>query len=76
MKNDIYSVLWDIKKENVEKLPRNFIVGRVLTYGTVGLIIETIHKYGISAVHEVFSTLKSTAISKKKYLYLKNYLLK
>lgn len=76
MKTDISSVLWDIKREDTPDLPRDFVVKRVLSYGTIRLILETINNYGIAYVREVFESLKPTAMSAKKYSYLKNYLLK
>ena len=76
MKNDISSVLWDISKEKQPTLSSDFVVKRVLAYGTIALIIQTIKKYGLSSVQSSFNSLKPTAISKKKYLYLKNYLVR
>ncbi|HCM53768.1 MAG TPA: hypothetical protein DIS59_02350 [Candidatus Magasanikbacteria bacterium] len=76
MKSSISSVLWDVAEEAKSLLPRDFVVRRVLTYGTIGLIIQTIRDYGISYVQGVFIQLKPTSFSKKKYLYLKNYLFK
>ncbi len=76
MKNDTSSVLWDIAKEKHDMLSPDFVTKRVLAYGTISLIIETIKKYGLPSVRSSFDTLKPTAISKRKYLYLKNYLLR
>ncbi len=76
MKNDISRVLWDIQKEKQGDLPQDFVIKRILAYGTITLIIETIKKFGISSVRNSFNSLKSTAIPKKKYLYLKNYLIR
>jgi len=76
MKTDISTVLWDFKSEKIASLPHDFVVKRVLTYGTITLILHTIQKYGLRAVRESFQSLKPTAITPKKYLYLKNYLLK
>jgi hypothetical protein len=76
MKSDIQSVLWDIKKDTIPSLPREFVVGQTLTYGTIDLIVKAIHEHGLEYVYSVFSTLKPTAMMSRKYLYLKNYLLK
>ena len=76
MKNDVSSVLWDIKKEKQATLPQDFVTKRILAYGTITLIIQTIKKFGISSVRNSFNSLKPTAIPKKKYLYLKNYLIR
>ena len=76
MKRSISSVLWDVAENAKSSLPRDFVVRRILTYGTLRLIIHAIRDYGISYVHDVFVLLKPTSFSKKKYLYLKNYLFK
>ena len=76
MKSSISSVLWDVAEDAKSSLPRDFVVRRVLTYGTLELIVQAIKDHGISYVHDVFLLLKPTAFSKKRYLYLKNYLLK
>jgi hypothetical protein len=76
MKDTIATVLWDIKKENIPTLSRDFVMQRTLTYGTIELIIESIREYGVEYICTIFNSLKPTALSKKKYLYLKEYLLK
>ncbi len=76
MRDDITSVLWDFKKEKIPTLPHDFVVKRVLAYGTIGLILKTIQEDSIEYVRTTFNTLKPSSISKKKYHYLKNILLK
>ncbi|MBI3634452.1 MAG: hypothetical protein HY228_02425 [Candidatus Yonathbacteria bacterium] len=74
-KQDFQAVLWDINKENVEDLPIDFIIQRVLSYGGIFLIVKTMQEYGALAVKQVFASMKPTSISGKKYFYLKNFLL-
>ena len=68
------TVLWDIDKNKVDTLSKEFVTQRVLSYGSISLIISLIKEYGIDFVQEVFLKMKPTAISKKKYNYFKNYL--
>lgn len=76
MKNtDSKSVLWDFSEEKIASLPKDFIVQRTLTYGTIRLIVKAINEDGLGFVKSVFENIKPTAFSRKKYLYLKNYLL-
>ena len=72
---DYKAVLWDINEQNLSTLPTGFVIQRVLSYGTLGLIIDAIKKNGFDAVQKVFSEMNPSAISAKKYNYLKNYLL-
>ncbi len=76
MRFNLKSVLWDFNEEKVATLSQDFVIQRTLTYGTISLIIESIREHGIAEVRKVFEALKPTAINAKKYLYLKNYLLK
>jgi hypothetical protein len=76
MRDDITSVLWDFKKEKIPTLPHDFVVKRVLAYGTIALILKTIQEDSIEYVRATFDALRPTAISKKKYHYIKNFLLK
>ena len=69
------AVLWDIDEQKFDELPQAFVIRRVLTHGTLGLIIEMIKSTGLDAVKEVFTTTKPTAMSARKHSYLKNYLL-
>lgn len=68
------TVLWDIDKNKVDTLSKEFVVQRVLSYGSISLIIGLIKEYGVDFVQGVFLKMKPTAISKKKYNYFKNYL--
>lgn len=74
-KQDFQTVLWDINKENVDSLPTEFVIQRVLSYGGIFLIVKTMREYGAEAVKRVFTTMKPTSITEKKYQYLKNFLL-
>lgn len=74
-KQDFQTVLWDINKENVDSLPAEFVIQRVLSYGGVFLIVKTMREYGAESVKRVFVTMKPTSIAEKKYQYLKNFLL-
>ena len=74
-KQDLQTVLWDINKERVDSLPVDFIIRRVLSYGGLFLIIKTMHAYGTDTVKCVFEVMKPMSISKRKYFYLKNFLL-
>jgi hypothetical protein len=76
MKHAEYApVLWDIDAEKAETLSPDFIVRRVLSYGTLGLIVHTMQTFGRDMVKRVFFDMKPSAISAKKYAYLKTYLL-
>lgn len=68
-------VLWDIEGDKIDTLSREFVIRRVLSYGTIGLVILAIKEYGLSFVKDVFYKMKPTAITEKKYNYFKNYLL-
>ncbi len=74
MKNTLSSVLWDVREAEIPSLPRDFVIQRVLTYGTIGFIIEVMGTYGAEVVRDVFLSLKPTTFPHKKYLYLRNYL--
>lgn len=74
-KGDFRVVLWDIDGNEVGALPPDFVIQRVLSYGVLSLIIESIKEKGLDAVRAVFLKMKPSAIPKKKYNYLKNYLL-
>ena len=71
----VRTVLWDIKPDKAEQLPESFVIQRVLSYGSILLVVETMKKYGIDAVKRVFNAMKPTAISARKYNYIKKYLL-
>lgn len=72
---DFKVVLWDVSENNIDELPLEFVIQRVLSYGALALIIESIKKNGIDMVKKVFLEMKPSAISAKKYEYLKKYLL-
>ena len=74
-KKDFKKVLWDINEKDIDGLPTNFIVQRVLSYGGLFLIIKIIRVYGIDTVKYIFATMKPSGIPEKKYFYLKNFLL-
>ncbi|HCC05996.1 TPA: hypothetical protein DEP94_01380 [Candidatus Nomurabacteria bacterium] len=69
-----HMVLWDIDKNKIDTLSRDFVVRRVLSYGTISLVIAITKEYGFDFVREVFLKMKPTAILKRKYNYFKNYL--
>ena len=75
IKGDFKAVLWDINTDNIAVLPPEFVIQRVLSYGTIGLIIASIKENGIDTVKKVFSRMKPSAIPARKYIYLKKYLL-
>ncbi len=74
-KKDFRTVLWDINENKIEALPSDFIIRRALSYGTLELIIDIIKKDGLATVKRVFLEMRSSAISAKKYEYLRKYLL-
>jgi len=69
------AVLWDIDADKIDTLPVDFVLQRVLTYGTIGLILLSIKESGFDAVKKAFGAMKTSSLSAKKYIYLKNYLL-
>jgi len=69
------TVLWDIDAGKIDTVPEDFVLQRVLSYGPLGLIGAAIKENGRTTVQNVFAKMKPTAISSKKYNYLKNYLL-
>ena len=68
------TVLWDIDKNKIDSLSKEFVVQRVLSYGSVLLVIDAIKEYGSDFVRDIFLKMKPTAISERKYNYFKNYL--
>lgn len=68
-------VLWDIAEDRIDTLPTNFLIQRALSYGTLGLIVNAIKTNGLAVVKKIFLEMKPSAISAKKYAYLKKYLL-
>lgn len=72
---DIQTILWDIPADKIHALPQEFVIQRALTYGGVRLIVQLIKQYGLPTVSEVLQQMKPTAMPKKKYDYLKRYLL-
>lgn len=71
---DVKTVLWDIQPDKIATLPDSFIMQRVLSYGGIFLISWLIKKYDRATVKHVFEEMKTTAIPKRKYHYLKTYL--
>lgn len=73
-KRDIKIVLWDFSEDAIGGLSADFVIRRVLSYGSIFLIIKAMREYGDDAVRRVFAAMKPTSIQKKKYHYLKNFL--
>ncbi len=72
--SELQTVLWDIERNKVDSLPLDFVIQRVLSYGTLQLIIASIEEHGAESVKKIFFEMKPTSISEKKYQYLKNHL--
>ena len=72
---DIQKVLWDIAPEKIGLLPHIFVIQRALSYGSISLIISMMKQYGMSEVRAGFLAMKPTALSRRKYTYIKKYLL-
>ena len=75
MKGVYDNVLWDIPQHKIDTLPQDFLIRRVLTYGTVTMIIRLKHMHGVDTLQRVFTTMKPTSVPQRKYAYLKNFLL-
>ena len=75
IKQDVQTVLWDVSPEKVASLPADFVIRRVISYGGLFLIGGVIRTYGRDRVKKEFEAMKPTSISKRKYFYLKNFLL-
>lgn len=67
------SVLWDIEPREVGSLPREFVLRRVLSYGSLRLILDAVKANGFEAVKRVFSGMKQTAFPARKFYYLQKY---
>lgn len=67
------TVLWDIDATKVDSLSKEFVTKRVLSYGTIGLIVMITKEHGFIFVKSIFLSMKPTSISERKYEYLKNY---
>ena len=72
---DVHTVLWDIAPEKVADLPSIFVIQRALAYGNIFLICAIMQKYGAEEMRSAFDAMKPTAMSHRKYGYIKNYLL-
>ena len=72
---DVRTVLWDINPEKIAMLPSVFVVQRALAYGSVFLIAQVLKDVGLTQTKTVFEAMKPTAMSQRKYAYLKKYLL-
>ncbi|HEX8946782.1 MAG TPA: hypothetical protein VF829_01020, partial [Candidatus Paceibacterota bacterium] len=68
-------VLWDIAEGDRASLPDEFVLRRVLAYGTIGLILSAMRSYGADAVQRVFAGMRPTAMHARRYHYLQKYLL-
>ncbi|MDO8659672.1 MAG: hypothetical protein Q7K54_03660 [Candidatus Parcubacteria bacterium] len=68
-------VLWDVSKEEQDKLEPTLYVKRALVYGNLFLIAKVLKLYGLNRVLEVFNNLKETEVGTRKHYYLKNYFL-
>jgi len=73
-KAKIDTVLWDIREEDRESLPINFLIKRVLVYGGAFLLRDVLHNYGIDKTKEVFDSLKISEVGIKRHYFFKNYL--
>jgi hypothetical protein len=72
---DTQKVLWDIAPEKIALLPSIFVIQRALSYGSISLIVSLMKQYGMSEVRAGFLALKPTAVPRRKYAYIKKYLL-
>ena len=68
------AVLWDIKDEDKESLPTEFLIKRVLVYGGVFAIKSILQTYGQEKVKNVFNSLKNSEVGDKRFNFYKNYL--
>jgi len=68
------TVLWDIDKKEIDSLSKEFVIQRVLSYGSILLVVDAIKEYESDFVRDIFLKMKPTSISERKYNYLKNYL--
>lgn len=73
-KERIATVLWDIKEEDRESLPANFLIKRALVYGGAFLIRDILQDYGVNKTKEVFESLKISEVGKNRHSFFKNYL--
>lgn len=73
-KGEINNVLWDIKEEDRDSLPLDFLIKRILVYGGVFLIRDILQTYEISKIKGVFNSLKVSEVGEKRYNFFKNYL--
>lgn len=73
-KGEINNVLWDIKEEERDSLPVDFLIKRVLVCGGVLLIKDILQNYEVGKVKEVLYSLKVSEVGEKRYNFLKNYL--
>lgn len=73
-KQEIQKVLWDIDKENIDTLPADFIIQRILSYGGLFLVVKAMREYGSETVKQVFEKMKHTSIPTRKYYYFKHFL--
>lgn len=73
-KEKIAAVLWDIKEEDRESLPTDFLIKRALVYGGAYLIHDVLHDYGIAKTKEVFESLKISEVGINRHSFFKNYL--
>lgn len=73
-KERIATVLWDIKEEDRESLPIDFLIKRALVYGGAYLIHDILHDYGVDKTKEVFSSLKISEVGKNRHSFFKNYI--
>jgi len=74
-KHNVRHVLWDIPEEKVGMLDADFLIMRMLSYGSVPLMIEAKRTYGRDYLRRVFGSLKPTSMSARRYAYVKNILL-
>ena len=74
MESKIDAVLWDIKEENRQSLPVDFLIKRVLVYGGAFLLRDTVQNYGLDKTKKIFESLKTSEVGEKRYYFFKNYL--
>lgn len=67
-------VLWDIKEEDRESLPTDFLIKRALVYGGAFLVHDILDNYGIDKTKKVFNSLKISEVGKNRHHFFKNYL--
>jgi hypothetical protein len=73
-KNNIDAVLWDIREEERQSLPVDFLIKRILVYGGMFAIKDVLKVYGKKKVEKVFNSLKVSEMGNKRFYFFKKYL--